>query len=99
MNEFNKENIKDLQKLARLKLDENEIENFTDDLKKILNYIEVLSNVDTKNVSCCNNVSQIQIKNIFREDEVTNLLERDTFLENSPDKIAGMVRVPSIMKN
>jgi len=36
-------------------------------------------------------------KNVFREDIVKNTLEREKLLENAPDKIGGMIKVPSIL--
>lgn len=99
MTNFNKQNLKDLQKLSRIKLTEIEEQNLLNNMQKILDYVELLSEVDTKNIPCCNHVSQVQTKNVLREDEVGELLDRDQFLKNSPDQIGGMIRVPPIIKS
>jgi aspartyl-tRNA(Asn)/glutamyl-tRNA(Gln) amidotransferase subunit C len=38
------------------------------------------------------------MSSILREDEVTETLDRETFLANSPAHIGGMIRVPPIIK-
>jgi len=99
MSNFNEQDLKDLQRLARIKLSPDENQNLLESMQKILDYVELLSEVDTKEVPCCDLVSQFQTKNVFREDEVGELLERDQFLENSPDQIGGMIRVPPVIKS
>jgi len=99
MSSFNEQDLKDLQRLARIKLNKDENQNLLKSMQKILDYVELLSEVDTKGVPCCDLVSQFQTKNVFREDEVGELLSRDQFLENAPDQIGGMIRVPPIMKS
>lgn len=94
---FTDEDIKKLSKLARIDCSEAEMERFRGELGKILNYIESLKEVDTENVAPCNSV--IEISNAFREDAVIEekILDRKTFLDNSPDQVAGMIKVPPVI--
>lgn len=88
--------IGDLSRLCRIHCSDEEQKALLADLKKILEHIEQLSEVDTENVEPCYHVSE-EIKSVFREDEVGNLLEREKFLENAPH-VAGMIKVPTVIK-
>lgn len=91
------EDIKKLARLARIDCSEEEMQRFRGELEKILNYVESLNEIDTKGVKPCNCV--LDIANAFREDEIIaeKVLDRKTFLDNSPDQVAGMIRVPPVL--
>ena len=97
MSDFDKKTLDNLQKLTRIKLTEEEEKEFSVRLKSVIEYIESLNEVDTKDVETCNYVLMDMQKNVFREDIVKNTLEREKLLENAPDKIGGMIKVPSIL--
>lgn len=98
MKEFNKQTLENLETLAKIKLSEEEKTDLLQSIQKVLVYMEQLSSIDTEDVEPCNFVLQSQQNNIFREDEVGELLQREVFLENAPDQIGGMIRVPSVIK-
>ena len=64
------EEIKHIAELARLKLSETEITKLGSELAAILNYIEKLKEVDTKNIKATSQVSGLS--DVWREDEVKN---------------------------
>jgi len=97
MSKFDKKALENLQDLCKIKLKEKEIAKFAEDLKKIIDYVELLNEVDTKNIETCNYVLMDFQKNVFREDEVKNTLDKDRFLANAPDQIASMIKVPQIL--
>lgn len=97
MAELNKDNIKKLTQLCRIDCTEEEQIAILNDLQKILQYIEQLNEIDTENVPPCNHV--LQMVNVMREDEIGEVLDRESFLANSPSHIGGMIRVPPIMKS
>lgn len=97
MSKFDKESLNNLQDLCKIKLTEKEEIEFLNKLKQVLDYVELLKEIDTENVNTCNYVLKDMQQNIFREDEVKSTLERDAFLSNAPDQIAGMVKVPEIL--
>ncbi|MGD2170248.1 MAG: Asp-tRNA(Asn)/Glu-tRNA(Gln) amidotransferase subunit GatC [Chlamydiota bacterium] len=99
MEKFNYQNLEDLQKLARIKLKDEEKKDLLESLQKIVEYIDQLDSIDTKDVACCNHVSQVQNENVIRDDVVGELLSRETLLENAPDQIGGMIRTPPIMQD
>ena len=52
MTKITKEEVKKVAHLARLELNENEINNHAEQLEKILEYIKQLEKIDTDDVPC-----------------------------------------------
>lgn len=97
MSDLNEESLANLTKLCRINCSDEELKTLLQNLKSILGYIDQLKEVDTEDVPVCNHVSE-EIETFMREDEVTEALDRNTFLENSPSHVGGMVRVPTVIK-
>lgn len=97
MSNLNKQTIQNLIGLCRISCSEEEQESLLVDLKKIVDYIEQLQEIDTENVSPCYHVLEGAC-NVMREDIVGETLPRDLFLANAPSQIGGMVRVPPVIK-
>jgi aspartyl-tRNA(Asn)/glutamyl-tRNA(Gln) amidotransferase subunit C len=86
--------VKHTAYLARLKLKEEELEKYSKQLSKILDYIEKLKRVDVSGVSPTSHV--IDVKNVFREDKVKESLKLDEVLKNAPSKKDGFFVVPKV---
>lgn len=84
-----------IAKLARLKLDEKEIENYKNNLQEILEFTETLNSVDTENINETIGINEKY--NVFRKDEVLNNYDRDELLENAPSQDEGMFRIPKVL--
>ncbi|QVL56868.1 MAG: Asp-tRNA(Asn)/Glu-tRNA(Gln) amidotransferase subunit GatC [Simkaniaceae bacterium] len=97
MSDLDKETLIDLTKLCRINCSNEELKTLLSNLQSILGYIDQLKEVDTEDVPVCNHVS-VEIETFMREDEVSESLDRDTFLKNSPSHVGGMVRVPTVIK-
>jgi aspartyl-tRNA(Asn)/glutamyl-tRNA(Gln) amidotransferase subunit C len=82
--------------LARIKLAEEEKELFSKQLGSILQYIDKLNELDTKDVEPTSHV--LSIKNIFREDRTIPSLSKDKALLNAPDSAGDFYRVPKIIE-
>ena len=95
MTKINKEEVKKVANLARLELDEEEINNHADQLEKILKYIKQLEKIDTENVSCTTRA--IEVKNVFRKDENKNSDCIEELLELGPDREDKYFKVPKII--
>ena len=98
MSELKREDLVKLTHLSRIDCKEEEIDSLLGDLKNILDYIDLLHEVDTSNVQPCNHV----LANVFntqREDIPGACLPREDFLNNAPSQSEGMIRVPSILKS
>lgn len=98
MAQVDKNTVDKLTKLSRIRCTETEKDTLLKDLKKILKYMEQLNEIDTENVPPCSHVLADMV-NVTREDVVGPTMPRDTFLENAPSHIGGMIRVPPVIKN
>ncbi len=99
MSDLNKKTVHYLADLSRIHCTEEEEEQILEKLKKIVDYVELLQEVDTENVPPCTNVHQ-EMHNVMRKDEVVSdrILPRERLLDNAPDKISGMIKVPPVIK-
>lgn len=78
-----KEQVRHIAKLARLEISEAEVEKFTKELTSILGYIDMLGEVDTKNVGYT--AQATGLTNALRDDEVLQPMALpDALLGTSP---------------
>lgn len=93
--------IEHLAHLARIKLTHRQKKNLQKDLKEILDYVEKLNEVKTKDVKAMDNVTGL--KNVAREDkgllekEVKNS-QRENIREEVPSKKDGYVKIPRVLE-
>lgn len=92
-----KEEIKNIAKLAKLNLNEAEINEFTGDMNKILDYMDKLNELVTENVKPLSN--PLEGYNVFREDELKNSIDREDALKNAPSRNDEFFRVPKVIKS
>lgn len=98
MGDLDDDIIKYLMLLCRIQCTEEEQSNLLVDLRKILEYARQLQEVDTTQVPPCSHVLE-DMTALMRDDEPKGVLPRDVFLENAPEVIGGMIRVPKVLKN
>jgi aspartyl-tRNA(Asn)/glutamyl-tRNA(Gln) amidotransferase subunit C len=91
-----REEIQRIAALARLRLTAEEEEHLTEQLDRILQYMDKLNEVDTSKVEPLAHV--IDIVNGFREDRVTNQPNPDAVLGNAPAKDQTFFQVPKIIE-
>ena len=97
MTKINKEEVKKVAHLARLELDDNEINNHAEQLEKILDYIRQLETIDTDEVPCTTRA--IEVINVFRKDEKRNSDCKDELLELGPSREDKYFKVPKIIND
>ncbi|MGB9662054.1 MAG: Asp-tRNA(Asn)/Glu-tRNA(Gln) amidotransferase subunit GatC [Moorellaceae bacterium] len=90
-----KEEVEHVALLARLYLSEEEKEAYTQQLNDILNYMEKLNVLDTREVEPTAHV--LPLRNVFREDVVRPGLPRDKALEGAPAAREGQFEVPRVV--
>lgn len=78
--------------LAKLALSDEEKEQAKKDMGRMLDYIDKLGELDTDGVEPMTHL--FPVRNIFREDVVTNGDDRDSMLKNAPGEKDGMFVVP-----
>lgn len=81
--------------LARLSLSEQEKETFAAQLGSILEYVDVLNQLDTDGVEPLDHI--LPVFNVFREDVVKPSAPREEILSNGPLVEEGQYKVPKIM--
>ena len=95
MTKITKEEVKKVAHLARLELNENEINNHAQQLEKILDYIRQLEKIDTENVP--STTRAIEVTNVFRKDEKKNSDCTQDLLDLGPSKEDQYFKVPKII--
>ena len=89
--------VKHVAHLARLELDDKELELYSGQLASILSYISKLNEIDTKDVSPTSH-PLTTLKNVFRKDLLKKSLKSDEALENAPSRKGDFFKVPQIIE-
>ena len=95
MTKITKEEVKKVAHLARLELNENEINNHAKQLEKILEYIKQLEKIDTDDVPCTTRA--IEVINVFRKDAQKISECSQELLELGPSREDQYYKVPKII--
>ena len=78
--------------LAKLSLSEEEKAKAKEDMQKMLDYVDKLDELDTKDVEPLSHI--FGGENVFREDEVINGEAKEAMLANAPKAKDGQYQVP-----
>lgn len=89
--------VDEIAHLARLQFEGEEREAIKKDLNRILDFMEVLNEVDTSNVEPL--IYMTDETNVMREDEVKTTITQAQALKNAPDKDSDYFKVPKVLKN
>ena len=81
--------------LARIQLSDEEVERLTGQLDVIVDNIAKVSQVATPDVPATSH--PIPLQNVFRPDEVRDMLSLEGVLQNAPDAADGRFRVTAIL--
>jgi len=88
--------IEHLASLSKLEFDKTAKANIKQDLQKILGFFEQISTLDTGDVEPLIHISQEV--NVFRADEVQQLITREEALQNAPVTDGRYIKVPKVIK-
>ena len=97
MSRISKEEVSKVAKLAKLKLNEEQINNHASQIEKILDYINQLEKIDTTNIPCTTRA--IEVINNFRGDIKETYKNRDEILNLAPSREDDFFKVPKILKD
>ena len=92
---INKDEVIHIAKLASLNLSDNEIERYTSDMQEILEFANMINNVNTDGMN--ETVAANEKSNVFRKDEIVNFENREILLKNAPSQDEGMFRIPKVL--
>mgnify|MGYP001044474015 CR=1 FL=1 len=82
--------------LAKLELSGEERERAKEDMANMLDYIDLLNELDTAGVEPMSHV--FPVNNVFREDVVENGNDRENMLANAPEQKDGCYKVPKTVE-
>lgn len=92
---ISKKEVLHVAHLARLDVDEADVERFAEQIGTILDYVDTLKQVDTTGVAATSHA--ITLTNAFREDEAQDHLAPEAALANAPQKDEGTFLVPKVI--
>jgi aspartyl-tRNA(Asn)/glutamyl-tRNA(Gln) amidotransferase subunit C len=90
---IDREQVLHVARLARLRLDETEVERMTGELSGILEHVDRIATLDLNDVPPTSHV--VELENVLRADEPRPSWPREQILEQAPDPVDGAFRVPS----
>ena len=88
--------VKYVANLAKLYVDEAEAEKLTGEMESIINFADMLSEIDTESVAPTNHAMKVQ--NVFREDVVKDSYSQEAILKNAPSQEGGCYLVPKVVE-
>lgn len=89
---INKELIKHVAEVARLKLTDKEIEKFSKELKEVIEAFSTIDKIDTKGIEP--SLQPIELRNVLREDKKEEGFSQEEALSLSDNKKDGYFKGP-----
>lgn len=90
------ETINYVAALAKLNLSDEEKEKASKDLNSIINYMDHMNELNTDNIEPMSHI--FPLRNVFRDDVVTNEDNREELISNAPAKKDGCFIVPKTVE-
>mgnify|MGYP001271948987 FL=1 len=91
-----KEEIKKISSLAKINISNDQLDNYSEQVSKILEYMTQLEEVDTSEVEEYSD-QFLNDEQSFREDEIVPSLDRDLVLNLAPDSDGVYFKVPKVI--
>jgi aspartyl-tRNA(Asn)/glutamyl-tRNA(Gln) amidotransferase subunit C len=96
MSKLSRDDILKLAALSKLRLSDEEIDSLRDELSEILNYVELLDNVDTSGLEPTYQVTGL--KNVTRNDEIKDYgYKIEELLKNAPAILDYQFKVKRVL--
>ncbi|MFC1906555.1 Asp-tRNA(Asn)/Glu-tRNA(Gln) amidotransferase subunit GatC [Chloroflexota bacterium] len=93
---LSREDVFHIARLARLGLNEDDVEKFREQLSNLLESFEVLQQVETTDVPPT--AQSIDLQTVVRDDEVAESLTPDQVLANAPRKEGDFFRIQAVLE-
>ena len=92
---IDKEVVKYIAQLARIELDEEELEYYSGQLGRIITYIEKINEIDLTGLEASFNPhSQV---NVYREDKVEAFKNREGLISILPAREGDLIKIPKVI--
>lgn len=88
--------VRRIAKLARIRLEDDEVPRLAGELNAILGYVEQLGEVDVEGIAPLSGGAQMALR--LREDSVTDGAYPDRVLANAPERIGDFFAVPKVVE-
>ena len=96
MAKLTRDDVLKLARLARLELTDDEVEQYSGELSKILEYVEQLAAVDVEGLEPTHQVSGLT--NVMRADEIRDYgYQSSELLKNVPETKDGQIKVKRML--
>ena len=92
---LSREEVLHIARLARVGLDDGEVDRFREQLSNLLEHFRVLQQVDTTGVTPT--AQSIALQNVIRDDASQASLSPDQILANAPQKESDFFRVRPVL--
>ncbi len=96
MSHLTPDDVRKVAELAQLEIAPGALEAVATQLSSILDYVEILGEVNTEGVEPL--AHPLELVNVFREDEPTEMLPRELALKNAPKTDGKYFIVPAILE-
>ena len=93
---LSRDEVLHIARLARLGLNESEVDKFQEQLSNILENFEILQQVDTADVPPT--AQSIPLQNVLRDDEIAESFPQSDILSNAPQKEGEYFRVRAVLE-
>lgn len=93
--QVSREELLHIANLARLTIDENEVDNYLKNLEDILNFANIVNEANTENLDIT--IGANEAKNIFRKDEVKMFEDNEALLQNAINPEQNMFKIPKVI--
>ena len=97
MKRISSDEVKKVAQLARLELNESQIQQHAEQLEKILDYINQLEKINTANIPCTTRA--IEVVNVLRKDEKKDFKNSEELLDLAPTREKEYYKVPKIIND
>ena len=96
MTKLTDDDIRHLARLARIRVNDDDVATFRDQLSGILDYVTQLETVDTEGLAPTSQVSGLT--NVTRaDDDTSDTMARDRLLDQVPAKEKGHIKVRRVL--
>ena len=93
--QVSKEEILHIANLARLDLNENEVDKYIENLQDILNFANIVNNAPVEGLDIT--IGANEAKNQFRKDEIKRFEDTESLLQNAETKEQNMFKIPKVI--
>ena len=93
--QVSKEELLHIANLAHIKIKEDEIDNYLENLENILNFANIVNEAPVKDLDIT--IGANEAKNVFRKDEIKVFEDNQALLQNAINPEQNMFKIPKVI--